>query len=361
MSTRRSVPPLVAAAAIAAAAPADVLYVDDDADAGGNSLCPLCDEAAGDVLTVPAEYATIQTAVDAACDGAEVIVGPGTYPESVNFGGKAIVVRSSHGAEATTIDAQGTGRTVLFGSAETRSSVLDGFTVTGGGVFTLVASPTVRNCRMIGNTSADEGVGIYVNVGSPQIVNCTGTANTAGERGGGIRNRGTGTAIRNCIVRGNSPGDLDGSTAYTATSYSNVQGGWPGAGNIDADPLFVDAASGNLRLQPDSPCVDAGHNWAVAGLAEADLDGSPRFADGPAADTGCGLPVVVDLEAYEHQGVPSPVVVGDIDGNGAVTVNDFLLLQADWGPCAGDCCLADLDASGDVGVNDFLILLAHWG
>jgi hypothetical protein len=41
-------------------------------------------------------------------------------------------------------------------------------------------------------------------------------------------------------------------------SFSNVEGGFPGAGNIDLDPLFLDAAGGDYRLLPGSPCVDAG-------------------------------------------------------------------------------------------------------
>jgi hypothetical protein len=50
---------------------------------------------------------------------------------------------------------------------------------------------------------------------------------------------------------------------------------------------------------------------------------------------------------------------GDIDGNGTVDVQDFLLLLAAWGPNPGHP--ADLDADGVVGITDFLILLAGWG
>jgi hypothetical protein len=59
-------------------------------------------------------------------------------------------------------------------------------------------------------------------------------------------------------------------------------------------------------------------------------------------------------------GGPSP---GDLDGSGAVDVQDFLALLAAWGPCPDPpaMCLADLDHDGMVGVNDFLILLANWG
>ncbi len=67
------------------------------------------------------------------------------------------------------------------------------------------------------------------------------------------------------------------------------------------------------------------------------------------------------MGAYEYQGDPFPVKFGDIDGDGAVGINDFLGLLAAWGPCPKDCCLADLDIDGDVGILDFLLLLGNWG
>jgi agmatine/peptidylarginine deiminase len=50
----------------------------------------------------------------------------------------------------------------------------------------------------------------------------------------------------------------------------------------------------------------------------------------------------------------------DLDGDGIVGVNDFLLLLAGWGPCPPDNCPADIDGNGEVNVNDFLLLLAAW-
>ena len=50
---------------------------------------------------------------------------------------------------------------------------------------------------------------------------------------------------------------------------------------------------------------------------------------------------------------------GDIDGDGAVGIVDFLALLAAWGPCPG--CPEDLDDDGAVGIIDFLALLAAWG
>ena len=58
---------------------------------------------------------------------------------------------------------------------------------------------------------------------------------------------------------------------------------------------------GDLRLRYGSPVIDAGDNTApgMAGIS-TDLDGNPRFYDVPGiADTGVGLPPVVDMGAYE--------------------------------------------------------------
>ncbi|MHC4275456.1 MAG: dockerin type I domain-containing protein, partial [Planctomycetota bacterium] len=53
---------------------------------------------------------------------------------------------------------------------------------------------------------------------------------------------------------------------------------------------------------------------------------------------------------------------GDINGDGAVGMVDFLLMLDQWGPCSNCAnCSADLDGDCEVGVVDFLILLRHWG
>lgn len=64
-----------------------------------------------------------------------------------------------------------------------------------------------------------------------------------------------GATITNSIVRDNAGGDVDPSCSV---QYSNIGGGFPGVGNLDANPLFWDAPGGDFHLQLHSPCIDRG-------------------------------------------------------------------------------------------------------
>jgi hypothetical protein len=61
-------------------------------------------------------------------------------------------------------------------------------------------------------------------------------------------------------------------------TYSDIQGGYPGAGNIDEDPLLAAPGSGDFHLMPGSPCIDTGDNGAP-NLPAHDFEGDPRIID----------------------------------------------------------------------------------
>jgi len=72
-----------------------------------------------------------------------------------------------------------------------------------------------------------------------------------------------------------------------------------------------------------------------------------------------GGPVVMDMGTLAVSFAGNPA---DLDGDGMVGINDFLMLLAIWGPCpAAGPCAGDLDCDGTVGITDFLGLLAAWG
>jgi parallel beta-helix repeat protein len=71
--------------------------------------------------------------------------------------------------------------------------------------------------------------------------------------------------------------------------YSNIEGGYAGIGNIDADPCFADAPNADYHLLPSSPCINAGDPYYVPGPNEMDLDGRPRIIGGR-----------IDMGAYEY-------------------------------------------------------------
>lgn len=279
----------------------------------------------------------------------------------------------------------------------------------GGAIYGYFSKATVRDCRFLGNTvhgaNSAYGGGIYgygsilsitnslfggnhvqgvigyggaicdyENVGTSTIRNCTFLANSAtgttNSFGGGICNHYSDDGITNCILWGNSA--LQGAQLYTRASgtsvvtYTDVEGGLAGDGNINLPPQVVrypsagddgrwgtaDDDYGDLHLLPDSPCVDTGSNAAVP-AEETGLLGTPRVVDGD----WDGTPVV-DMGAYEYH------LFGDLNLTADVDMADMHLLAAHWmqTDCAGPdhCGQADINRTGTVDFDDFIILADQW-
>ena len=191
-------------------------------------------------ITVPTNYPTIQSAINAANNGDTVLVSPGTYVENINFSGKAITVTSSNGSVTTIIDGNHNGTVVTFNHSETAASVLSGFTIRngfqsggfGGGISVSSASPTISSNLITGNHAAT-GIGIFVSGGSSLIKNNTISNNdqtgagSGGSGGGGI------------LVFGSTSGTVQ-IVANTITNNSLLSGG-PGGG--------ISCAGGGALLQ----------------------------------------------------------------------------------------------------------------
>ena len=305
--------------------------------------------------------ATIQAAINAASGGDTVMVLPGTYTgvgnRDIDFGGKAITVQGSDPnnpevVAATIIDCQSSGRGFIFDSSETSSSVLSGLTITngiatyGGGIYCYWSSPTVIKCRIVDNHADDGGGGICLEGRtlahfSPTVSHCIVEGNTATIRGGGIfckairdgviehctivnNNSDDGgggfvsifynQTISHCIVWGNTA-EYDPQIGGSSTAeYCDVEGGFSGAGNIDADPVFVDEAGGDYHLSPDSPCINAGDPSFSAGAGQTDIDGDVRIVNGRVdigADEFYSSEVLIGVSArvmefHTDEGGPNP-------------------------------------------------------
>ncbi len=233
---------------------------------------------------------------------------------------------------------------VVTGSNTDSTALIDGFTLTlghgrqGGGVITANGTPTLRNLIITENIAEDFGGGMYNAFGgSPTLVNAVFTSNQAKDGGAIANDNNSSPVLINVTLSGNSAtgsgGGIDNAAVSSPTitnailwsntaptgsqihndvvshpviSYSDIQGsggsggGWDtsvgvdGGNNIDSDPLFVDVANGNVRVNPGSPGINAGDNSAVPAGVTTDLDGNQRIAD-----------VTVDMGAYEFQGVPT--------------------------------------------------------
>lgn len=160
----------------------------------------------------------------------------------------------------------------------------------GGGIANYASAPTVTNSLFTGNRGGSwTGAAIENYSGSATISHCTFVENLAtGPGGGSVYNENSSPTIVNCIFWSNEPDEIvDASGSAASVSHSCIEGGWPGPGNIDADPCFVDADGpdddpntwddNDYHLAADSPCVNAGDpNFVADPTHPTDIDGQGR-------------------------------------------------------------------------------------
>jgi len=130
----------------------------------------------------------------------------------------------------------------------------------GGGICFRYSTGVISH-NVINDNIADivGGGGIYCGDSSPDIVNNTISGNSApGGFGGGILCEHPAPPITNTIIWGNSGAGAPQIGGNPTVSYCDVQGGWPGTGNIDAEPVFVGPEREDFHLRWHSRCIDAG-------------------------------------------------------------------------------------------------------
>jgi hypothetical protein len=178
--------------------------------------------------------------------------------------------------------------------------------------------------------------------------------------GGGIYVRGdTSLTITNCILWEDLPDEINVHSGTANVTYSDVGGAglYPGEGNINGIPWF--RSGGDYRLDPISPCIDAGNDSAPS-LPATDLDDKARIQDVPPVDTDAGS---VDMGAYEYDDCPDdpdkggPGVCGcgvpdtDSDNDGEPDCNDVCPNDPD-DDIDGDGVCGDVDNCPDVPNSD---------
>lgn len=161
-------------------------------------------------------------------------------------------------------------QTSVSSSAITGSTISENNATEGGGIFSYNHDLSVVNCMFTGNLAGYSGGALRSIRSDSTIKHCTFSENSA-LYGGGIF--GDNSTITNSILWGDSAGtgdEIHPSSGSVVVAYSDIEGGWPGEGNIDADPLFL--GGGDCHITKNSPCIDAGIDVGLY----ADIDGDER-------------------------------------------------------------------------------------
>lgn len=169
--------------------------------------------------------------------------------------------------------------------------------VYGGAICALNTPAVFQNNVFWANTASNGSGGALYLDGAVTILlaNSSFSVNSASNGGTGgavyLTSAVSGT-FYNDIFYGDSPGEVSG--AAPTIIYSDVQGGFTGTGNIQTDPSFRDAATGDLAILSASLCIDKGSS---ANAPACDILGTPR----PQPTGG-----TYDMGAYEY-GTAAPV------------------------------------------------------
>ena len=217
----------------------------------------------------------------------------------------------------------------------------------GGGMFNGTASrPTISQCLFYRNRAVHLANGIGGGIqnwdSQPTVINCTFAENTAVDWAGGLgASAGSRPIVTNCIFWGNSaarPGQVGGPNA-SVVSYSCVQGGRSGEGNIDTDPHFADPQNGDCRLKSQagrwdplseswkqdgvtSPCIDAGDPMSPIGLEP--------FPNGGFINMGAYGGTAQANKSYFGEPVCGSIVAGDLNGDCQVDRTDLEIMALHW-------------------------------
>ena len=270
------------------------------------------------------------------------------------------------------------------------SVIARGCNVSGGGLSD--CSGPVTNCIISGNAIVSPyayGGGLAGCRGP--ITNCTiignSTAGNFASLGGGLYDC---SQITNCIIWNDWPDQVNGDYIPASVTYSDVQGGYLGLGNIDADPCFVQPGhwdsngtpndanddfwiDGDYHLKSEgwrwdtkrsrwtyddvtSRCIDAGNPGSPLGdeLLSVPDDPNNVWGQNLRIDMGAfGGTAEASIPPYDW------AILGDLTNDGLVNLEDYAYQAADWLNSA-DQQPGDLNRDGIVDIADLALLVEDW-
>jgi len=261
-----------------------------------------------------------------------------------------------------------------------------------GGAMKVYCPTLLTDCTFTGNSAAWDGGAISAAIGI--FDNCIFTGNRAigDERSSGgavhiIRGAPLGTTIEfnkctfnknwaelgcaisrssiayvnNCIFWGSEDQIRANNSYQFLVDYSDIQGGWPGEGNIDADPCFAnpgfwaDADDPNVVAEPNDPnavWIDedyhlksqagrwdpASESWVQDDVTSPCIDaGDPNspighepFPNGGIINMGAYGGTDEASKSYFGKPVCETIIAGDINGDCKVDFDDLMILMAHW-------------------------------
>jgi len=255
----------------------DTIHVDDDGTGDQLPQNPTASDPAEDG-SVKHPFDRIQEAIDVAADGATVLVHSGVYGESIDFLGKGIEVIGDDPEPPNDmawpviegVPGQPVVSVMDGGDAE---CLLRGLVITGGddrvagGIRCVASRLAIANCLIVGNRAGEPNSAVVYCVDSDAVLaNCTIADNRLGAQGAVLRSVDSHVTVVNSILWGDLPkGIIEIGAGGVFANYSIIVGGWAGAGNTDADPLFT--AVGHWTDPDDPEAVlgpgDAGAIWVI--------------------------------------------------------------------------------------------------
>ncbi len=262
----------------------------------------------------------------------------------------------------------------------------------GGGIYSNFSELLrVYNCLFTGNRAQHGGAGINNRHSNTTLTNCTFSGNSSDYSCNGILNDYSPLTLINCILWGDTPDEID--ICYDTPpiiTYSNVQGGWPGLGNIDTDPCFVDPGywdpngtpedanddywvDGDYHLKSEgwrwdnerehwrhdkvtSRCIDAGNPGSPLGneLLTIPKDRKHKRGENLRINMGAyGGTEKASMPPYDW------ALLGDLTNNGKVNINDLGYQIEDW-LNSGNELPGNLDRKGIINMIDFALLAEDW-